>query len=233
MSVRGTRFGVLASTGGAVLARLMSSAWFRDRLAVVVADRPCGAIACAERAGVPTVVVDEPDARLRERALADAFDAHGADHILLFYTRLLRYDLLERRVGTLWNLHPSLLPAFPGRHGFEDAIAAGARVLGTTLHAVDAGCDTGAVLLQTAFAREPDAVLAGTRHRMFEQQVRGALQACRWIAAGRVQVVEGRVVVRDEPAPIVLDGALYSPGLDDVEARTLVVPAPVTAEVAS
>ncbi|MFM8558050.1 MAG: phosphoribosylglycinamide formyltransferase [bacterium] len=233
MRVRGTRFGVLVSTGGAVLARLLTSAWFRDHLAVVVADRPCGAIECAERAGVPTVVVDEPDAYLRERALADVFDAHGADHILLFYTRLLRHDLLVRRAGTLWNLHPSLLPAFPGRHGFEDAIAAGARVLGTTLHAVDAGCDTGPVLLQTVFARDPGASLAATRHRLFEQQVRAALQACRWLAAGRVAVVEGRVVVRDEPAPILLAGTLYAPGLDDAEAHTVVVPAFVTAEVAS
>ena len=96
--------------------------------------------------------------------------AAGVEHVLLFYTRLLRHELLRRFRGRLWNLHPSLLPAFPGLHPFEDAIMADARVLGTTIHAVDAGMDTGAVLLQSVFARRPDDTEVALRHALFEQQ---------------------------------------------------------------
>ncbi len=231
MTARLIRFGVLASTGGAVLSRMLESAWFRSRLALVAADRPCGALERAGAAGVPVALVRETDRVRREQALAAAFAQQDVDHVLLFYTRLVQHELLERYSGRLWNLHPSLLPAFPGAHGFEDAMAAQARVLGTTLHAVDAGMDTGPVLIQSAFARGPGAHERELRHAMFVQQVRGALQACRWLAAGRVSVIAGHVAVRDEPAPIALDGALYTPGLDDAEARTLVIPSPSAMEL--
>jgi phosphoribosylglycinamide formyltransferase 1 len=227
MSVRPVRFGILASTGGSVLGRMFESAWFRERVSIVVTDRPCGALARAANAGVPglQVVLSEPVAR--EKALADAFTAAGVDHVLLFYTRLLRHELLRRFRGRLWNLHPSLLPAFPGAHPFEDAILADARVLGTTIHAVDEGMDTGPVLLQSAFARRPGDTEAQLRHALFEQQVRGGLQACHWLAAGRVRVDGNRVTLRDEPEPAMLDQVLFTPGLEDVEARTIRVPAPL------
>jgi phosphoribosylglycinamide formyltransferase-1 len=228
---RPTRFGVLASTGGAVLSRMLESAWFRSRLAIVAADRPCGAIERAAAAGIPVALVLETDPVRREQALSTAFQQQEVDHILLFYTRLLRHELLERFRDRLWNLHPSLLPAFPGAHGFEDAMAAGARVLGTTLHLVDEGMDTGPVLLQSVFARMSGATERELRHVLFTQQVRGALQACRWLAAGRVSVHAGRVLVRDEPAPWASDGTLFTPGLDDPEARSLPIPSPSAMEL--
>lgn len=231
MTPRPVRFGILASTGGAVMGRMLESPWFRERVSIVVTDRPCGALARAASAGVPGLQVVLTDPAAREKAIADAFTAAGVEHVLLFYTRLLRHDLLRRFRGRLWNLHPSLLPSFPGLHPFEDAIMADARVLGTTIHAVDAGTDTGAVLLQSVFARRHSDTEVALRHALFEQQVRGGLQACRWLAAGRVRGDAQRVSLFDEPEPAWLGDVCFTPGLDDAEARTFPVPAPSAAGV--
>lgn len=234
MSARELRLGVLTSTGGAVLGGLMAqSAWFRRQLVVVAADRNCGALERARAAGVAAELCMHEEADSREALLNAAFEQHGVEHVLVFYTRLLRHSLLERFRGRLWNLHPALLPAFPGRHGFEDGFASGARVLGTTLHAIDAGCDSGPMLIQTAFARAPGMDERAARHAVFGQQVRSALQACRWLAAGRVHCSSGRVDLNAAPAATLLAGALYSPGLDDTEAATLEIPAPVAMKPAT
>lgn len=214
------RFGVLASTGGAVLGALLESAWFRERVALVATDRPCGAVDRAATSGIAHVTVDIGDAVRREGALDSAFAAAGVTHVFLFYTRLVRHALLERWRGRLWNLHPALLPGFPGAHGFEAGWTSGVPMLGTTLHAIDAGLDTGPPLLQTAFARATFGDAATTRHAVFEQQVRSALQAAHWLAAGRVETGERAVRVSGAPPAVLLDGALYSPGLDAREALT-------------
>jgi len=231
MTAAGARFGILASTGGAVLGQLLESRWFRRHVALVAADRPCGALARADAAGVPRMLCASDDAEHREARLAAAFEQHAVDHVFVFYTRLLRHELLTRFGGRLWNLHPSRLPEFPGRHGFEDGYAAGVPMLGATLHAIDAGTDTGPLLSQSAFTRTGDMTMVHARHAVFSQQVRMTLQAGRWLDADRVQVAGGRVVLRDAPPAALHDGAVYSPGLEDIEARTLALPVPHTTEV--
>ncbi len=218
MTPRPSRFAVLASTGGAVLGQLLESSWFRDRVAVVAVDRPCGALERALAAGVATALCADPDAVVRERELVEVFDEHQVQHVLVFYTRMLRHDLLHCYRGRLWNLHPSLLPAFPGRHGFDEAFHSGACLLGTTLHAIDAGMDTGPILSQTAFARPPGMDAVTARHAVFGQQVRSALQACHWLADGRVSVQGERLALAEPPATSLHDGALYAPGLEAREA---------------
>ena len=129
MRSRAPRFGILASTGGAVMGKLVESPWFRSQLALVAVDRPCGALERASAAGLPVALCTSDDAAAREVLLSDAFERHGVEHVFVFYTRMLRHDLLRRYAGRLWNLHPSLLPAFPGAHGFEDSFAARVPVL--------------------------------------------------------------------------------------------------------
>src|SRR5262249_4836510 len=114
---------------------------------------------------------------------------------------------------------------FPGRHGFEDAWRAGVPVLGTTLHAIDAGCDSGPILCQTAFARGNDADPVAARHAVFRHQTSTALQACRWLAADRVRVRADRVLLADAPPAACIAGTLHAPGLDDAEAIALATPA--------
>lgn len=225
------RFGILASTGGAVLGKLIESPWFRAQIALVAVDRPCGALERASAAGLPVALCTSDEPAAREAMLAEAFERQRVDHVFVFYTRLLRHALLERFAGRLWNLHPTLLPAFPGAHGFEDSFAAQVPVLGSTLHAIDAGMDTGPVLMQAAFARVPGMTAAQARHEVFVQHVRMTLQAARWLAERRVRVESGRVVLRHAPPPTLQDGALFAPGFDDPAAQSLAVPSPRTTEV--
>jgi phosphoribosylglycinamide formyltransferase-1 len=87
--------------------------------------------------------------------------------VLAGYMELLGEAFLDRFPGAVINVHPSLLPAFPGLHAVEQALAYGVRIFGVTVHFVDAGVDSGAIILQRAVelpdARDPDEVLAALR----------------------------------------------------------------------
>ncbi len=126
-------------------------------IAMVFADRACPAIAWADEADLPTAVI--PDLGAREpavRAAADAVLAEtllglGVDAVILAgFMRLVGADLLDAFPGRVLNVHPSLLPAFPGAHAARDALAAGAAVTGVTVHFVDASLDGGPIVVAEA-----------------------------------------------------------------------------------
>jgi phosphoribosylglycinamide formyltransferase 1 len=213
---------VAASTGGAVLGRLLEVPGFRSRIVSVVADRACGAIAKAQAAGVPSTVGPCPDGATFSAALLDHLDAVEADYLVLFYTRLLSGPLLDRYAGRIVNLHPSLLPAFPGLHPFDDALAAGTRFVGTTIHFVDASTDGGPVIAQTCTPADPTVDRAVLRHELFVHQCRSLLQVVEWLEAGRVRI---------DGSTVVVEGASYadphySPSLEHADACSLNIPMP-------
>ncbi len=167
------RVGVLASGAGTNLQAILDALHGElvDVAAVAsdVADAP--ALARARGAGVPTAVfadVEYPDRLQRDRAMADWLVAADVELVVLAgYMRLLSAAFLERFPDRVINVHPSLLPAFPGLHAIEQAIAYGVRVFGVTVHLVDAGVDSGPVILQRAIelpdARDAETVLAALR----------------------------------------------------------------------
>ena len=114
--------------------------------------RDARGLARAAAAGVPTAVfaLDDFDSReSRDTAMADWLEAHGAELVVLAgYMHLLRPCFLDRFPGRVINVHPALLPQFPGAHAIEDALAAGVPVTGATVHYVDEGVDTGDVIAQ-------------------------------------------------------------------------------------
>jgi phosphoribosylglycinamide formyltransferase 1 len=185
---------VLVSGGGTNLQALLDSVHGREAEIVAVASSTPNAYAL-ERArvrDVPTAVFareDYPDREARDEALGDWIAAAGARLIVLAgYMELLGERFLNRFPGAVINVHPSLLPAFPGIGAVEQALAYGVKVFGVTIHFVDAGVDTGPVILQRAIEMpEPggsDEVLAALRpleHELLPQAVRlfaaGALAA--------------------------------------------------------
>jgi phosphoribosylglycinamide formyltransferase-1 len=161
---------VLVSGIGTNLQALLDTVHGREAQIVAVASSRHGspALARAEQAGVPTAVFSRSehlDRAARDAALADWLQAQGAQLIVLAgYMELLGEQLLGRFPRAVINVHPSLLPAFPGLHAIEQALVYGVKLFGVTVHFVDGGVDTGPVIAQRAIelpgVQDPDAVLA-------------------------------------------------------------------------
>jgi phosphoribosylglycinamide formyltransferase-1 len=164
---------VLVSGTGTNLQALLDTVHGREAEVVAVASSVAGvpALERAAKAGVPTAVFARAsyvDRAARDEALGDWLTERGARLVVLAgYMELLGAPFLARFPGAVVNVHPSLLPAFPGLGAIEQALAYGVKVFGVTVHFVDAGVDSGPVILQGAVelpdAREPDEVLAAVR----------------------------------------------------------------------
>jgi phosphoribosylglycinamide formyltransferase-1 len=181
------RVGVLASGGGTNLQALLDSVHGDEALVVAVAsDRhDAHALQRARDASVDTRVfalADYADREARDHAIAGWLADHDVELVVLAgYMALLTSPLLERFAGRVVNIHPSLLPAFPGLRAIEQALAYGVKVFGVTVHFVedDGGVDSGPILLQRAIelpdAADPGEVLQRLRpleHTLLPQAVR-------------------------------------------------------------
>jgi phosphoribosylglycinamide formyltransferase-1 len=151
---------VLVSGTGTNLQALLDTVHGHEAQVVAVASSVADAPAlerAAER-GVPTAVflrAEYGDRKLRDGAMADWLDERGVRLVVLAgYMELLSETFLERFPGAVINVHPSLLPAFPGLEAIEQALRYGVKVFGVTVHFVDAGVDSGPVILQRAVELE-------------------------------------------------------------------------------
>jgi phosphoribosylglycinamide formyltransferase-1 len=189
------RVGVLASGAGTNLQALLERAHGRGgvEIVAVASDKPeAGALGRARAAGVAVDVFPAASfgSRLdRDAAMADWLGAHGVELVVLAgYMQLLSPEFLARVRGRVINVHPALLPAFPGLHAVEQALAYGVKVFGVTVHFVDEGVDTGPVILQRAVelpgVRSPEQVME--RLQPVEHEL--LPEAVRLIAAGAVRV---------------------------------------------
>jgi phosphoribosylglycinamide formyltransferase 1 len=205
--VRPFRLGILVSGSGTNLQAILDSLHNREGIEVVcVAANRAGARALsrAERAGIRTGVYPAAEYHSRaerDEALAKFLAEHGVDLVVLAgFMELLSTPFVRRFEGRLINVHPSLLPAFPGVRAIEQAIEHGVRVTGVTVHFVDEGVDSGPIILQRAVPvpvdRDREALeqaIHGVEHELLPQ-------AIRLIAAGRVGFDQANPgVVRIEP----------------------------------
>jgi phosphoribosylglycinamide formyltransferase-1 len=204
------RVGVLASGEGTNLQALLDSVHGQEVQVVAVASDQSSARALerAAAAGVPARVFlrSEYGARAaRDGAIADWLVEQGVELVVLAgYMAILDASFVARFPDRILNVHPSLLPAFPGVRAIEQAIEHGVKVFGVTVHLVDEGVDTGPIVLQRAVelpgARDLAAVHASLRPIEHELLPR----AVALIAAGRLRRDPGhprRVLVDDEPGP--------------------------------
>jgi phosphoribosylglycinamide formyltransferase-1 len=157
------RVGVLASGAGTNLQAILDRVHGREGVEVVAvaSDKPnAQALARASAAGVPTAVfplAERPDRSARDFAMATFLTTHGVELVVLAgYMALLTPDFLTRFPQRVVNVHPALLPAFPGVRAIEQALEYGVKVFGVTVHFVDDGVDTGPVIAQRAIEL-PDA----------------------------------------------------------------------------
>ncbi len=212
----------------AVVSRTASSlqvAWEQDplvrgQLVSVVSDRACPAEDWARAKGIPCVRIRESDNERFSDALNEHLREVRATHAVLFFTRLLRGRVLQAYADRIVNIHPALLPAFKGLHGFRDARAAGARFAGTTLHLVDAEPDGGRTILQAVTPLDWEADEAAARQRQFEQICRGLVQVCHWLEEDRIEPAGPGTRIRGAR----FDAGEFSPSLDAEAARALQFP---------
>jgi phosphoribosylglycinamide formyltransferase-1 len=186
------------------IGRAIASGRLDARIAAVASDRPgCRALTRARRRGLATVAVAASAYAGRdafERALVAALAPYGPFDlgVLAGYMRLAGPTL--RAVAPVFiNLHPSLLPAFPGLDAVGQALKAGVRVTGCTVHVVDAGMDTGPIVAQRAVVVRDGDDRASLGRRIQRVEHRLVPQVLSWWAAGWVHLEDGRVRV-DAPA---------------------------------
>jgi phosphoribosylglycinamide formyltransferase-1 len=176
---------VLVSGTGTNLQALLDTVHGHEAEVVAVASSAPGALALERAAarGVATAVFERSsyeDREARDAAMGAWLADRGVRLVVLAgYMELLTFAFLERFPGAVINVHPSLLPAFPGLRAIEQALAYGVKVFGVSVHFVDSGVDSGAVILQGACelpeARDADAVLAALRpfeHTLLPEAVR-------------------------------------------------------------
>ncbi len=185
----------------AIVQRCAAEGW-PAQVVAVISNRPqAKGLEFARAHGIATAVVDHKQYPMRsdfDAALAAAIDAHAPDVVALAgFMRVLGTEFVEHYTGRLLNIHPSLLPAFPGLHTHRAAIEAGCKLAGATVHFVTAQLDHGPIVMQSVVPVGPgddEAALAArvlaTEHVIYPQSLR-------WFVEGRLAVEGGRVLQRD------------------------------------
>jgi len=204
MPIPPLRLGVLASGRGSNLQAILDAidaGRCPARVAVVVSDRKdAGALDRARRAGLPAVHVDplsHPDRSAFDEAVTAVLAEHGVELVCLAgYMRLLSKEFIAAWRNRILNVHPALLPAFPGLHAQRQALDHGARVSGATIHFVDEGVDTGPIVLQAAVAVGEDDTEATLAARILTEEHRLYPEAIRLYAEGRLAIEGRRVRIR-------------------------------------
>jgi phosphoribosylglycinamide formyltransferase 1 len=200
----GGRVAVLVSGSGTNLQVLLDDPSIRHHIAFVLSDRPgVRALERARDADVEADVIEPdrfPDRDAFDEAVLAALRDRGIDVLVSAgYMRLLGPRVLEVYEGRWLNVHPALLPSFPGMHGVADALAYRVKVTGVTVHLVDEGTDSGPVVLQEAVAVREDDTWDSLEPRIHEVEHRLLPRALRALLEGRLVVDGRRVHVRETP----------------------------------
>ena len=174
-------------------------------IVAVISNRPQAAgLAWARERGLTAVALDHTEHADREAfdvLLADEIARHQPDLVVLAgYMRILSPAFIARFEGRLLNIHPSLLPMFPGLKTHQRALEEGVKIHGCTVHFVTADLDHGPIVIQAAVPVRADDTPDTLAARVLRQEHRIYPQAVRWFAEGRLEIKRGRVNLKGDPA---------------------------------
>lgn len=197
------RLGVLGSGAGSNFAAILDAihdGHLAATVTCVIADRPdAGILSLARREGIPAHYLDAApfltklDGEAQGRCLA-TLQSHGVNTVALAgFLRMVKRGLLQAYPNRVLNVHPALLPAFPGLHAWQQALTYGAKVSGCTVHFVDEGLDSGPIILQRPVPVLDDDTPATLHARIQVQEHQAYPQALQLLAQGRLRI-EGRRV---------------------------------------
>jgi phosphoribosylglycinamide formyltransferase-1 len=197
-----TRVVVLLSGRGSNF-QAIAEAQLPIEIVAVISNRPQAAgLDYARARGLPAIALDHtahPDRAAFDTLLADEIERHRPDLVVLAgYLRILSTAFITRFEGRLLNIHPSLLPMFPGLKTHERALAEGIKIHGCTVHFVTAQLDHGPIVIQAAVPVRADDTPGTLAARVLQQEHRIYPQAVRWFAEGRLEINQGRVNLKDD-----------------------------------
>jgi phosphoribosylglycinamide formyltransferase 1 len=212
--------GVLVSGSGTNLQAILDAVQRGEldaEVRIVLSNRADAyALERARKAGVRTCIVSHRDFEDRarfDRKLVDELRAAGASTIVLAgFMRVLTAAFLDAFPGRIINIHPALLPSFPGTHAQRQALQYGVKVAGCTVHFVDAGTDTGPIIAQAAVPVQDDDTEVTLGARILECEHELLVSVLRWMAEEEVEIVVGdgrarpRVVTRGGMAALLRVG---------------------------
>ena len=201
--MRSLNLGVLGSGRGSNLQSILdaiAAGTLAARVSCVLADyEDAFILERARRAGIPAFFVEGSPYKTKldgdaQQQVIGLLRRHGVDTVVLAgFMRMIKPALLDAFPHRVLNIHPSLLPAFPGLRAWQQALDYGAKVSGCTVHFVDAGMDTGPIILQRAVPVLDEDTPESLHERIQEQEHRAYPEALRQLAAGRL-LVDGRRV---------------------------------------
>jgi phosphoribosylglycinamide formyltransferase 1 len=216
---------MVISTVGSAMNEVLKNDFFRSRVHRVVVDHEGPAAAKAQRHGIPTTVIVEPDVDSFCASLRQVFEVDQIDYVFSFYTSFFAPEFRAAFQDRILNFHPSLLPAFKGMDGFGDTLRYPARFAGNTVELIADVMDEGKIVVQTVCPVDPNARTEVTRHQVFVQQCRALLQTAHWLQEGRI-AVDGHVVSVEGAR---FDCPSFSPTLDSPDASSWTPPDPYEA----
>lgn len=201
------RVGVLASGRGSnfeALVKAVEAGRLEVVIAALVSDRPgAAALDIARAHGIEALCLDFkqfPTREAHEKAVIAALDERRIDLVCQAgYMRILGPGYIERFRGRALNIHPSLLPAFPGLHAQRQALEHGVKIAGATVHFADEGVDTGPIVLQASVPVLPGDTEDALSSRILAEEHRIYPEAVRLFAEGRLTIDGRRVRIRENP----------------------------------
>lgn len=214
------RIVILISGRGSNMEAIVRAGIPGAEVAAVISNRPEAAgLRFAHAHGIPTAVVDHttyPERAAFDEALQAAIDHYAPDLVVLAgFMRILGEPFVRHYKGRLMNIHPSLLPLFPGLNTHARALAAGCRVHGATVHFVTPALDHGPIIIQAVVPVLPEDTPETLAARVLREEHRIYPQAIRWFVEGRLTILpDGRVAVAGAEFP---DEVLTVPAATDEE----------------
>lgn len=204
------KFVFICSTSGSVIKKAFDYYPAAFKNVLLISDRHCGAIEFAKKRGFDYNVYETHCSLSFSNYIADIFLDEKEVVFFSFYTRLFKGRFITENSGRLVNFHPSILPACPGQDGFGDTIKSGAFFIGSTVHFIDEGVDSGTPILQAAYPRNPNVTLEKLRHRVFLQQVISLIQVAKWYSERRILREDGVLKIKNAK----YDVSEFSPNID-------------------
>ncbi|MCX7193804.1 MAG: phosphoribosylglycinamide formyltransferase [Proteobacteria bacterium] len=207
---------ILISGRGSNMQALLNANMNCNIAAVISNKADAGGLTFAQAHGIPTAVVahrDHPDRESFDAALAKVIDDFAPDLVILAgFMRILTVKFVTHYAGRLINIHPSLLPSYPGLHTHARALHDGVKIHGCTVHFVTADLDHGPVIIQAAIPVLADDTEHTLSARILHQEHRIFPQAIRWLCSDQIELNENGKVVNHSHNPA--GNALISPSLE-------------------